>query len=87
MYQFLNYFIKPFLFLLKKKKKNLRNWRELSDEKMIVSHEELQKKQNFSFRELILLALLNIFQFLLFFSNKKKKINQKKVSGNYYPIN
>ena len=89
MYQTINFVIKPFLFLLKKRKAQNQNkgWRNLSSEKMILSYKELKNLEKNSFKEFILTFLLNILYFILLSSFKKKKHIQKKVPGNYYPLN
>ena len=89
MYQTINFVIKPFLFLLKKRKAQNQNkgWRNLSSEKMILSYKELKNVEKYSFKEFILTFLLNILYFILLSSFKKKKHIQKKVPGNYYPLN
>lgn len=89
MYQTINFVIKPFLFLLKKRKAQNQNkgWRSLSSEKMILSYKELKNVEKYSFKEVILTFLLNILYFILLSSFKKKKHIQKKVPGNYYPLN
>ena len=89
MYQTINFVIKPFLFLLKKRKAQNQNkgWRSLSSEKMILSYKELKNVEKYSFKEFILTFLLNILYFILLSSFKKKKHIQKKVPGNYYPLN
>ena len=87
MYQFINFIIKPFLFLLKNKKVQNKGWRNLSSEKMILSYKELNNLEKYSFKETILKFLLNILYFILLSSFKKKKHIQKKVPGNYYPLN
>ena len=87
MYQIINFVIKPFLFLLKNKKAQNKGWRNLSSEKMILSYKELKNVEKYSFKEFILTFLLNILYFILLSSFKKKKHIQKKVPGNYYPLN
>tara|TARA_Y100001970_G_scaffold220381_1_gene270669 strand:- start:30786 stop:31049 length:264 start_codon:yes stop_codon:yes gene_type:complete len=87
MYQIINFVIKPFLFLLKNKKAQNKGWRNLSSEKMILSYKELKNVEKYSFKEVILTFLLNILYFILLSSFKKKKHIQKKVPGNYYPLN
>ena len=87
MYQIINFVIKPFLFLLKNKKAQNKGWRNLSSEKMILSYKELKNVEKYSFKEVILTFLLNILYFFLLSNFKKKKHIQKKVPGNYYPLN
>ena len=87
MYQIINFAIKPFLFLLKNKKAQNKGWRNLSSEKMILSYKELKNVKKYIFKEVILTFLLNILYFILLSSFKKKKNIQKKVPGNYYPLN
>jgi len=87
MYHLINFIIKPFLFLLKNKKKEKKGWRDLSSERMILSYEELNKIKKYTFKEKILLFLLNVLFFLLRSTFKKKKYIQKKIPGNYYPLN
>jgi hypothetical protein len=75
------------LLLLKKKKKKINFWRDLSTERMVSSYGQLINKKKENYRTTILSFTLSALAFFLKFSPKKKKINQKKVSGNYYPIN
>jgi hypothetical protein len=82
-----NIVIKFLLLLLKKKKKKINFWRDLSTERMVSSYGQLINKKKENYRTTILSFTLSALAFFLKFSFKKKKINQKKVSGNYYPIN
>ena len=87
MYPFINIIISPILFLLKNKNTKKKAWRDLSDEIMLSSHEEINNRQKFNFKELILLFLLNILSFLLSKNSKYKKNIRKKIPGNYHPLN
>ena len=73
--------------MLKNKNTKKKAWRDLSDEIMLSSHEEINNRQKFNFKELILLFLLNILSFLLSKNSKYKKNIRKKIPGNYYPLN
>ena len=88
MYNLSNLLVKPLLFFLKKSTKEENSWRDLSNEKMVLSYQEIKLYKKYSFREKILLVLLFIVSiFLLPTFNKKNNHIKKKVPENYYPLN
>ena len=82
----LKIFIIPILFFLKIKKNKVNSWRDLSNEEMILPFKNVKNKEKINNKQIVLLIILNILYFLSKFK-KKKKIDKRKVSGNYYPIN
>lgn len=83
----INFILKPILFWLKCNKENQKNWRNTFPDKMIISYKEQKINEIYSFKEKLLSFIVFAIYLFLLPSFKNKKRIQKKIPGNYYPLN
>lgn len=83
----INLILKPILFCLKSNKKNQKNWRNIFSDQVIISYKEQKSNEIYSFKEKLLSFIVFAIYIFLLPSFKKKIRIQKKIPGNYYPLN